>query len=148
MRTVGIDPGINGAIAIMWESGSIDLLKMPDESDMVDALRCCEVDQDGVPCRVYLEQVSGYIGSPQPGGAMFKFGRSFGFILGVLAALEAEVHLVRPQAWQKGLPGVAAVKGPAKKRAIKDEAARRYPKVKTTLQTADALMIADWGRNR
>jgi hypothetical protein len=93
----------------------------------------------------YMEQVGGFIaGNPAPGSAMFNFGDGYGYLRGILAALRVELRLVRPQVWQKGIPGIAgAVKG-QRKRALKEHAARLFPHLKVTLKTADALCIADY----
>jgi hypothetical protein len=54
--------------------------------------------------------------------------------------------LVRPQTWQKGLSGMASLKGSDRKRALRDEAARRFPQVKATLDNCDALLLAEHGQ--
>lgn len=91
--------------------------------------------------------LSGYIGKRQPGSAMFKFGRNFGFLLGALQALRVRVELIRPQRWQKGLAlGTAsACRSPTVwKNKLKAHAQRLYPHLKVTLKTADALLLLDY----
>ena len=56
------------------------------------------------------------------------------------------VRLIRPQEWQRGIRRVADTKDAARKRALRDEATRIFPNVKLTLKTADAALIADYGR--
>jgi hypothetical protein len=80
---------------------------------------------------------------------MFNFGNGYGFIRGLLAANLIETHLVRPQTWQAGIPGLHGVKEkPARKRLLKEHAARLFPTAKITLSTADALCIADYARRQ
>jgi hypothetical protein len=96
--------------------------------------------------RAYLEKVNGYIGQHQPGSAMFTFGQSYGFVLGILMAMEVPVVLVRPQQWQAALQLGKAANFPTKpawKRHLRAEAARRFPSLHPTLKTADALLMLE-----
>jgi hypothetical protein len=97
----------------------------------------------------YLEQVGGMIGGRNPAAPMmFNFGCNYGYVKGVCAALHLPVRLVRPAEWQKAA-GVG-IKGKMSdnlwKNKLKAEAQRRYPGLKITLKTADALLILDWAR--
>jgi hypothetical protein len=80
---------------------------------------------------------------------MFKFGQNFGYWLGLLAALEVRTVLVRPQTWQRGLAG-SSLKGPERKRALRDEAARRFAAagVRVTLDNCDALLLLDYAQRQ
>jgi hypothetical protein len=91
----------------------------------------------------YVEQVGGYIGKPQPGSAMFKFGTSYGRALGALEALRIRTVLVRPQVWQKTIGLGSTLKGPDRKRALRDIAKRLYPQHGVTLANCDALLILE-----
>ena len=96
----------------------------------------------------FLEEVAGFVGKQQPGSAMFKFGRSFGFIIGVLEALGVRIELVRPQKWQKPLSlGTASTCASRSewKNKLKACAQRLHPSLKPTLATADALLILEYG---
>jgi crossover junction endodeoxyribonuclease RuvC len=82
---------------------------------------------------------------------MFRFGRNFGFILGVFAALKIPVELVRPQKWQKALSlgtSAAHASKTAWKNHLKAEAQRRFPDQKVTLATADALLLLSYFSNK
>lgn len=142
--TIGIDPGAGGGICELWPDRDPILHAMMDEVDLREFFetRAMSADYDTT---VYLEQVGGYIGKPQPGSAMFNFGNGYGFIRGLLSANRIKTVLVRPQTWQKGIPGLQGVKGADRKRAMKEHASRLYPNSKITLKTADALLIADYG---
>jgi hypothetical protein len=139
MRTIAIDPGANGAL-VFHENGKI-VIHLSNKVSAVDAIRDAIAGAERPVC--YLEQVGGYIGRPQPGSAMFKFGANFGFWLGLLAAYDVRHVLVRPQTWQKNLIGVSS-KGPERKRLLRDEARRRFPQVAVTLDNCDALLLLDW----
>jgi hypothetical protein len=93
-----------------------------------------------------MEHVGGYIaGAKLPGSSMFKMGHNAGYWEGALSALGVKVIRIRPQEWQKGITGITGKKGPDRKRALRDEAIRRFPQLKPTLQTCDALLIAEHG---
>jgi hypothetical protein len=144
-RIIGIDPGANGGIAVLFEDGRAWALAIPGDSELIGVLRDLSQVEEGVRVTAYLELVGGYIGKRQPGSAMFRFGESFGFLRGVLQALRIPTELVRPQQWQRGLPGVKGSEGAARKRLLREHAARLFPDLKVTLATADALLIARWG---
>jgi hypothetical protein len=145
---IGVDVGASGAIAEFWPGNKIMVHPMMEQPDLRDYF--AEVARiaslEGLVLHCFIEQVGGYIGRPQPGSMMFKFGFGAGFIHGLLAANHITTHLVTPQKWQKGLSGVDGLKGPDRKRALRAEAARRFPNVKTTLSTCDALLIAEYGK--
>ena len=145
---LGVDPGAGGGFCEIWPKDRIlvhGMMEQPDLRDYVaEIAKACSIE--GLVLHCFIEQVGGFIGRPQPGSHMFKFGFGAGFIHGLLAANHITTHLVRPQTWQKGLPGVDKLKGPDRKRALRAEAARRFPNVKTNLQTCDALLLADYGK--
>lgn len=140
---IGIDPGKSGAFCEMWPDGKVDTFPMFSDSDMRDYFKA--IIQFNTPT-VYLEQVGGFIGKAQPGHHMFVFGDGYGCIRGMLLAYHIKFELTRPQTWQRGIPGAQGLKGPDRKRALKEHAARLFPNIKVTLGNADALLIADYGR--
>lgn len=150
---IAIDPGASGGMA--WGAaagGEVQTLSMPKtEGELARHLQeivTAAGGPDGVSA--YIEQVGGYVRTEggQPGSAMFKFGRGFGFLLGVCAALLVPVELVTPQRWQKGMAaGVRAGLSRADwKRKLKAQAERLFPSQRVTLATADALLILAWAR--
>jgi len=149
---LAIDPGAAGGMAWGALAGEVQTLAMPKtEGELAEHLREI-VTAAGAPegLTAYVEQVGGYVRteSGQPGSAMFKFGRGFGFLLGVCAALRVPVELVTPQKWQKGIAaGVRAGLSRADwKRKLKAQAERLFPGQRVTLATADALLILAWAR--
>lgn len=149
-RILAIDPGASGGIVEVYPSGNVTAIAMPDDGDLRDMIRAfarnAEMEGDSAVC--YLELVGGYIaGNKTPGSAMFNFGNGYGYLRGLLAANLIETRLIRPQAWQAGIPGLFGVKEkPRRKRALKEHAARLFPTIKVTLKTSDALCIADYAR--
>jgi hypothetical protein len=147
-RIIGVDPGKNGALAFVDEAGRV-VVHTTDKVAPLDAMRDALAGA-GAENQVvaYLELVGGFIpGRPQPASRAGVLMRSLGKWEGLLEGLGVRYILVRPQAWQAGLPGVAGEKEYARrKRLLRDEAIRRFPQVKVTLENCDALLIADYGR--
>lgn len=148
MLTIAIDPGLSGGIAYQRDNQPAQAVAMPaTEGDLVVFLR--DLTADAKVAVAFVEEVGGYVGVAQPGSSAFKFGRNFGFILGVLQTLGVRLELVRPQRWQKSL-GLGSASGCASKtewkNKLKGAAQRLYPSLKPTLATADALLILDYAR--
>ena len=143
---LGVDPGASGGFACWRADNSITAFAMSaTEGDQIQLIR--ELIAPGETI-AFVEEVGGFIGKQQPGSAMFKFGRNFGFSLGVLQALNVRIELVRPQKWQKPL-GLGTASGCASrsewKNKLKACAQRLYPALKPTLSTSDAILILDFG---
>jgi len=136
---IAIDPGASGAMAYRdGGDGGVNVLPL-DIGHLVDHFW----DADSFSTVVYVEEVGGYIGKPQPGSAMFKFGMSYGKVLGALEAIGLRTVLVRPQVWQKTIGLGSTLKGPDRKRALRDVAKRLYPTHNVTLANCDALLILE-----
>jgi crossover junction endodeoxyribonuclease RuvC len=141
MIFLGIDPGKSGGIGMVkkWPDDSIliEHFKLDaTEKDITDWLR----ERTRLSTCAVIEKVSS---SPQMGvTSAFSFGRSFGFLLGALAALEIPYALVTPQKWQKAMGCMS--KGD--KNVTKAAAQRLYPNEKITHATADALLLATYCR--
>lgn len=140
---LAIDPGKSGGVAFRDNFGGTSAYAMPQsEYDLMTYIKSYKL-QDTVVAVV--EKVQGYVGGEgAPGSAMFNFGYGYGYIVGVLAALDIPTHLIRPQQWQSALQLGKSKDYPTKpawKRHLRDEAQRRYPHLKVTLATADALLI-------
>jgi len=141
---IAIDPGKSGGIAWKMAYGARAIAMPPTEPDI--ALKLKEIYYHLDKPTVLIEEVGGYIGRPQPGSAMFTFGRNFGFLLGVLTCLSARIVLVRPQKWQ-GYLGLGKSEGNRTKwkNKLKQKAQNLYPGLDITLATSDALLILEYG---
>ena len=82
--------------------------------------------------------------------AMFSFGRNYGFLRGILIALQIPLLEVAPQKWKRdlGLKFTAQDSKKDKKNGSKQLAQQWFPSLKITHATAEALLIAEWGRRR
>jgi hypothetical protein len=144
---ISIDPGAVGGIAVHKAGAPVAAFSMPaTEADVLHLIR--ELTTEPSRCVAFVESVGGFVGKAQPGARAFTFGRGFGFLLGVLQERGVRVDLVLPRKWQKGfnLGTASACASPAEwKRKLRAEAQRRYPALKVTLNTADALLLLDYG---
>lgn len=150
---LAIDPGKSGGMAMLWGTEA-SAWGMPDTApEIVQAIHdtWAAVEADGGKLRVVVEKVGGFVGSAQPGSAMFRFGHGVGVIHGACHALQLRMEEVTPQKWQKplGVGTKSACKDAASwKRKLKEVAQQRYPALRVTLKTADALLILDWAMGR
>lgn len=149
MLTIGIDPGLSGAIAILDEEGALlelaDLPVIRDKSlAWIDgsALQGLLLDaMDGRRTQAIVERVSAMPG--QGVSSMFTFGVAYGSLLSVLQALQIPVELVTPVTWKK-----AAGLGKDKKAAL-HKARLLFPTADLRLEKhhgrAEALLLARHG---
>lgn len=145
MKILSIDPGASGGLAWCDDENNVQAIAMPEtDGDLVDWLRAIKIA--GVST-AWVEEVGGFIGRPQPGSAMFRFGFGCGVIRGALMAFGFRVELIRPQKWQKhfslGTKSTCASTTEWKNK-LKSEAQRKFPDIKVTLKTADALLMLDY----
>jgi crossover junction endodeoxyribonuclease RuvC len=108
MIILGIDPGLNGALAFYdTVEKTLEIVDMPTvdivrnqkaKREVSPALLACAIAGKGVK-RAYLERVNAMPG--QGVTSVFSFGRSTGIIEGVLAAYEIATTIITPQTWQK-----------------------------------------------
>lgn len=141
---LAIDPGKSGGLACR-SAGFTDCYAMPEtDGDVVDKLQ----ELSALSCEriCYIEKVGGFIaGSKLPGSAMFNFGHGRGVIMGALMAFGWRIIEVTPQRWQGWL---CIGKCGGDKGKLKAEAQRRFPALKVTLKTADALLILDYATDK
>ena len=136
---IAIDPGKSGAMAIMYPSGDPYAIPFTTESEMRDELETVLQFDSVTEYHAVLEKVHAMPG--QGVTSMFTFGANYGFWRGLLQGLRIPFDEVRPQEWQKGLNIKQGLKGAERKRALKQIASERYPRMKVTLKTADALLM-------
>jgi hypothetical protein len=139
---IAIDPGKTGALAVRYPEGTVDVFKYKSEADMRDSL--AEIKRYASTEKYRLSAVLEKVrSSPQQGvTSAFTFGWNYGFWRGLLQAYRISFREVRPQDWQKGLVPAKKQKG-ERKHALKQIAEERFPELKVTLATADALLMLD-----
>lgn len=152
MLTIGIDPGLTGAIAVLGPTGELerlgDLPVIRDKSlSWIDGgiLQSFLIDaQAGRQARAIVERVSAMPG--QGVSSSFIFGMAFGSVLSILQARHIGIELVTASTW-KGALGLSK-----DKRASLDRARLLYPSAELHLAKhdgrAEAILLAHWAFNR
>jgi crossover junction endodeoxyribonuclease RuvC len=151
MRIIGIDPGLNGAIAVLQNNKVIEIHDIPVMTDgkknkrqlnsaqLVKLLK--DNFQDETDTVVIVEQVNAMPG--QGVTSMFNFGQTFGAIKGICAALNLPIFFVRPAKWKKHFDLINSSKDASRTKAIE-----MYPSIsdqlskKKDVNKSDAILIA------
>jgi hypothetical protein len=155
---IGIDPGMNGGIAIIQDNSVvIDLLPMPEtEHDIWKIF----LDIKNIQCSVYAVIESVHAMPRQGVSSSFKFGKGYGFLRGCLVASRTMFQETTPQRWQKALGVVPCGKTETKaqfKTRLLQKTQNLFPEVplwKTPrskgvqLSVCDALLIAEYSRRQ
>lgn len=148
MIYIGIDPGKNGGIAVIQDTGygeSYYHYYTYPYSD--DNLLYVMKNFGDLNSKCVLEKVNAMPG--QGVVSMFNFGQNYGFIQGVLKAYNIPFELVPPQKWKKEFSVTSD------KNTSIEVAKRLFPQVnlKATERCrkdhdglAEALLIAEYGR--
>lgn len=152
MKFIGIDPGAGGGIAWNSTADGIGAEAMPKTEREIFELLNAHAQQfrSQEPSVVMIERVHT---SPQMGVVSAgSFMKNYGFLRGVLTALQIPFVDVTPQAWQKTMGVVYPAKSSGfgvdtgnkgrDKNIPKALAQQLFPKIKVTHSIADALLIA------
>ena len=156
MRIIGIDPGLNGGIAILDDLKIYDIFDMPimsegkknknqlNSAQLVNILNKHVLKKENT--FVIVEQVSAMPG--QGVTSMFNFGQTFGSIKGICAALGLPIFYVRPAKWKKHFELINSSKDASRTKVIE-----MYPYISSRLtkkkdvNKADAILIARYFRD-
>jgi crossover junction endodeoxyribonuclease RuvC len=143
--TVGVDPGLKGAIALLDSfSLLVDVYDMPVVAGQVNPHLLAEMEAWDTEDygTVVIEDVHSM---PKQGVAgVFSFGRSKGVVEGVFAMAGRPLAYVSPAKWKRDL-GLTQDKGGARRRAIElwPSQAGKFARVKDDGR-AEAALIALW----
>ena len=153
MIIIGIDPGLSGALCFLnsgesicaiYDMPTLSLSRSGKNRREIDAYALAnQLSPNGLVGHAFVEQ-----SWPRPDdGAMagFAFGKSYGIVIGVLAARGVPVTFVSPQAWKRAL-GLPKGKDAARARAseLMPSGSRLWP-LKKHDGRAEAALIALWG---
>jgi crossover junction endodeoxyribonuclease RuvC len=148
MLTLGIDPGLSGAMALLRGDTPILVADLPiirdrslawvDGNEMQSRLMQAIA---GGECHAFVERVSAM---PKQGvSSSFQFGVGFGSILSLLQAMHISIELVTPVVWKKSY-GLSKDKN-----ASLHKARLLYPTAELHLAKhdgrAESLLIARYG---
>lgn len=148
MIIIGIDPGLNGGICVFGcecRNGSIaaPFSSMADIGMLLDTLREGKRFNE---IHAYVEEPPVFFKGAGGGlASQAKLHRNFGEYLGILMGLGISFETVSPQKWQKGLPSLTKLAGKERKKALHNIAVQRFPYLKPTMKTCDAILIAEYG---
>lgn len=141
--SIGIDPGMSGGVGFVPEHGEAWAEKMPetlrDLWDLLSPFGSIDSDYQAVAT---LEKVHSMPG--QGVSSSFKFGQGFGQLEMALTAAKIPFHYARPQAWQKHMQCLTG----GDKNVSKQRAQQLFPHLKIIHATADALLIAEYGKQQ
>ncbi len=153
MIIIGIDPGLNGAIAVLENNKVLNIFDVPvmpegkknkrqiNSAQLVKMLEEIIKDLDKNEVTVVVENVSAMPG--QGVTSMFNFGQTFGAIKGICAALSLPIFFVRPAKWKKHFDLINSSKDSSRTKAIE-----LYPTIsdklskKKDVNKSDAILIA------
>ena len=151
MKVIGIDPGLNGAIAVLKDNKVKEIFDVPvmpegkknkrqlNSAQLVKLLK--DIIHDNEDVVVVVENVSAMPG--QGVTSMFNFGQTFGAIKGICAALGLPIFFVRPAKWKKHFDLINSSKDSSRTKAIE-----MYPSLsdqlskKKDVNKSDAILIA------
>lgn len=138
----GIDPGKTGAIALLYDDGTVYVEDLPFIGKELSGPCLAKMFEELRPAHLYTESLNSFGMGRQ---SAFMFGQGFGTIVGVLAALHIPYTKVSPAKWKKDL-GLSKDKDMARAMAT-----RLYPanaesfKRKKDDGRAESVLIAHWG---
>lgn len=158
---VGIDPGLTGAVAILWPDADPEVVDTPTTrvgkgndylaasmANILASVKLACMGRAGERVAAALEQ--GIAMPKQSSSSTFKTGRGGGLWEGILAGLGIPYELVTPRRWKLALGMPIG----ADKSASRLYAQRLFPAVADRLARvkddgrAEALLIAEWRRRQ
>ena len=147
---VGVDPGAKGGIAVL-DGNRLTTYSMPETyPDIYAHFHAIREEFSPRDVTCVIERVG--LGLPgQSSKATATFARHNGHLEMALYALGIQTEEVTPQKWQKFYSNsIGTAKGLTKtewKNKLKGLAQRLYPREKVTLNTADAILLAHYGKS-
>ena len=144
-QIIAIDPGVNGAFAILGHRGEfIKADELPRFDKLVDAVAFGALVASYAPASAVIERVGAMKG--QGVTSMFTFGAAYGVAIGVIGGYGIPFALITPAKWKAHFRLVGKPKDAARELAI-----RLYPEAASHLSLkkhqgrADALLLARYG---
>lgn len=161
---MGIDPGLDGGIALVYDKPKRLVLEImptvPKENGkgrQIDLLKFASLVKSWHPTLAVVEKQGARPG--QGVVSMFTCGMGYGAILGVLNTLDVSVDVIHPRRWQNDLrasycvleggenPKAAALR--VAEKAFPGEKFLASPRCKVPHDgLVDAALLAEWGRIR
>lgn len=142
---IGVDPGKDGAIALLASDGRLmDIIDMPYLLETTRGIFDPRLPET-FPCFVALEAQQAM---PRQGvSSTFTTGQGFGRLEGLLTGLQIPYEVVRPQRWMRemGIPvGADKRKHVEVAQSMYPQAQLTGPRGKLLDGRGDALLLAAW----
>lgn len=151
MIWIGIDPGAKGGFCIMTESETGKTVHAYAWDDQLFIGQMRLLAHSFKPPEGHMIAAVEKVGAMPGNGSvsMFRFGQSYGFILGVLEGLTIPYQVVPPKEWKKefGLNSDKAKSIEVCHRLFPDLDLKRTERCRTDSDgKAEATLICEWGR--
>lgn len=138
---LSIDPGSRGAAVLRSQAGQIvDIIAYKGTESIARAFEHGAIESAVIE-RVWASPVMGV-------SAAFAFGENYGSWRTAIAIRGIPLEEVLPQAWQRLVCPHIEGTGAERKRALRDEAQRRFKEALVTFRNSDALLISEYARLR
>lgn len=147
---IGIDPGKSGGVSVIWDNGTVTSVPWEDEkfTEIMSDVKTYSADEK-LPVSCCVEKVGAMPG--QGVTSMFSFGKSLGFIEGVLQAYRIPYQLIPPQTWKKefGLNSDKQKSIEVCKKLFPSVDLKRTDKCRTDSDgKAESLLMAEYARRK
>jgi hypothetical protein len=138
---IGIDPGKGGGIGFIYNDISYCRKCPTTIQDMAEEIKVCLELAPDIQKFAVIEAVHSWTG--QGVKSVWTFAENYGNWLGILAALDVPYTQVSPQKWMKTYGSLPKEKKDRKNK-LKHLAQQRFPNLKITLATSDAMLLANY----
>ena len=136
---IGIDPGKNGVIGIIYNETAYCLKCPTTIAEMANEISSIKQIAPDITVQAIIEKVHSM---PKQGvKSVWTFGANYGQWLGILASNKIPYVQVSPQKWMRLYQPLSKDKK-ERKNQLKHQAQQRFPELKITLATSDALLLA------
>jgi len=154
MLVLGIDPGLDGALALLdselnllevWDVPTLELSRNGKAKREIDVQALVDMVEGVV---VYRPKVWIENSTPMPGqgsASTFAFGKTFGLLYGVCAAKKLVIERVAPQKWKKALAVPKEKDGARARASVLMPAHSTHWPLKRHDGRAEAALIALYG---
>lgn len=156
--TIGVDPGLTGALALIVDDVFVDVVDMPaasgvgTSSNRVQAVELADLIEDwrarfpGAAWTAIVEQVAAM---PRQGvHSVFSLGHSLGVVEAVLLTSRVSVEWVTPSKWKRAMAlGDDKAASRAMASRLYPDHSARWKRVKDDGR-AEALLVAHWWLHR
>ena len=138
---IGIDPGKGGGIGLIYNDVAYCKKCPATVSEMAEEIKTCVDIAPDIQKMAIIEAVHSM---PNQGvKSCFTFGEGYGKWLGILAAHKIPYTQVTPQKWMRHYGSLSKDKKD-RKNQLKHLAQQRFPEIKITLATSDAILLANY----